>query len=215
MTKLIIIGCTHSYHNRIKVPDGDIFIHTGDFSAHGQVIDTVAFLSWFARQPHAHKVLVAGNHDWLAEKDPALFRSLLDPSITYLEDSGATVGGLRFWGSPYQPRFLDWAFNCDRGASIRAHWDLIPPDLDVLVTHGPPTLGMLDFTPHGNVHVGDQDLYDAIVRAQPKLFACSHIHQGHGHAAIEHANGRTTECYNASICTEAYKPTNAPWVIDL
>lgn len=219
MTCLVLIGCTHGYHDQLTPPLGDILVHTGDFSSHGHSNDTIAFLKWFEAQPHAHKVLICGNHDWLAEKEPERFMALLARhalSVTYLQDAGATIAGLRFWGSPVQPRFLDWAFNRDRGAAIKQHWDLIPTGMvDVLVTHGPPTKGMLDFTPHGNVHVGDADLYDAIQRVEPRLFACSHIHAGYGHSTIPHPGGRATECYNASICTEAYKPTNAPWVVDL
>ena len=48
------------------------------------------------------------------------------------------IVGLRFWGSPVTPRFCSWAFNADRGAPIRRYWDAIAPDVDVLVTHGPP-----------------------------------------------------------------------------
>src|SRR3954466_4316023 len=100
MPKIVLIGCTHGYHDHVVVSAGDILVHTGDFSSHGQFDDTVAFLRWFSAQPHAHKVLVAGNHDWLTEKDPGVFARLLGdfvPSVTYLQDSGATVMGLRFW----------------------------------------------------------------------------------------------------------------------
>lgn len=44
------------------------------------------------------------------------------------------------YGSPWQPEFCDWAFNCSRGSEIRSKFDSIPTDvpIDILVTHGPP-----------------------------------------------------------------------------
>jgi hypothetical protein len=76
------------------------------------------------------------------------------PSL--LEDRGATVAGLTFWGSPWQPRFCDWAFNVDRGEAIKKKWAKIPVDIDILVTHGPPR-GILDGG-MSEAHIGCDDL---------------------------------------------------------
>ena len=32
---------------------------------------------------------------------------------------------------------MKWAFNQNRGEDIAAKWELIPTDVDILVTHGP------------------------------------------------------------------------------
>lgn len=37
-----------------------------------------------------------------------------------------------------QPVFCDWGFNLKRGQPIQEKWDLIPDDIDILITHGPP-----------------------------------------------------------------------------
>jgi len=50
---------------------------------------------------------------------------------------GTTIEDLKFWGSPVQPEFFNWAFNRERGEDICKHWDLIPDDTDILITHGP------------------------------------------------------------------------------
>lgn len=57
--------------------------------------------------------------------------------VTYLEDSAATIGGVSFWGSPWQPEYGRSAFNLPRGAALSRKWDLIPDGTDVLITHGP------------------------------------------------------------------------------
>jgi hypothetical protein len=44
----------------------------------------------------------------------------------YLQDSGVTLEGLKFWGSPVNSVGGDWAFSRDRMVKIRKHWDLVP-----------------------------------------------------------------------------------------
>ncbi|MEI6873153.1 MAG: UvrD-helicase domain-containing protein, partial [Verrucomicrobiota bacterium] len=84
-----------------------------------------------------------------AESASQLIESVAS-TIARLLNSGVTIEGLKIWGSPYSPRFFDWAFNCDRGEDIAQHWRLIPDDTDILITHGPPA-GILDRTIQGDV----------------------------------------------------------------
>ena len=41
----------------------DILVHSGDFTEDGTEAEALEFLEWFTSLPHAHKILVAGNHD--------------------------------------------------------------------------------------------------------------------------------------------------------
>ena len=63
----------------------------------------------------------------------------------YLEDSSCEVLGYKIWGSPWTPWFCDWGFNARRGEESKSHWDKIPNDTDIILTHGPP-LGFGDKT---------------------------------------------------------------------
>ncbi len=45
------------------LPLGDILIHCGDMTNTGKASEIDDFVRWFASQPHAHKVMIAGNHD--------------------------------------------------------------------------------------------------------------------------------------------------------
>ena len=57
----------------------------------------------------------------------------------YLEDDTVELFGVKFYGSPYQPEFCQWAFNKPRGKQLKEEWDKIPSKgIDVLITHGPP-----------------------------------------------------------------------------
>lgn len=171
--------------------------------------EAIRFNDWLGGQPHRHKVVIAGNHDRLFEDYPLPARARLTNAI-YLEDSGVEVAGLKFWGSPVQPPFMDWAFNVPRGAAIRRHWDRIPAGTDVLMTHGPP-YGILDLCrPRGN-REGCEELAEVVGKLAPRLHVFGHIHEGYGR--VLGVNG--CEFVNASVLDERYRLVNAPWMVDL
>ncbi len=202
--RLVLISDTHNQQQSLILPAGDVLVHAGDFTMRGTPAEVAAFGVWLGLQPHAHKIVVAGNHDFLFEREPGLARSLLPGDVHYLRDSEVTLGGLRFWGSPWQPWFLDWAFNLQRGAEIAAKWALIPGGIDVLITHGPPK-GIADRTVNGE-DVGCADLLTAMARVRPRLSVFGHIHEGYG------VHG---DKVNAAICDERYRLVHPPIVVDL
>jgi hypothetical protein len=174
------------------------------------------------------KIVVAGNHDitmheaYYTEKvakrffhktpyDPKEVRSVLVDSkrVVYLEDQLYTLpGGLKVYGSPWQPEFADWAFNLERGQPCREAWGKIPSVVDILVTHGPP-LGRGDATPDGVV--GCVDLLQTIQsRVKPAVHVCGHVHESYGTSS-----DGTTTYINASTCTYAYRPINPAIVFEV
>jgi predicted phosphodiesterase len=206
--RIVLLSDTHNQHADVVLPPGDLLIHAGDFSGRGRLEEVQAFLGWYGRQPHRHKVLIAGNHDFLAERQPALFQSIIPENVIYLNDSGCEIEGFRIWGSPVQPWFYDWAFNRQRGTDIARHWDLIPADTDILITHG-PAHGILDRVEKGP-HVGCEELIQRIHAIQPLLHVCGHIHEAHGDVQV----GKT-RFVNASVLDLGYKMVWEPTVVDL
>lgn len=210
--RLVCISDTHNQHDALKLPEGDVLIHAGDFTGMGRTHEVEAFAKWLGAQPHKHKVLIAGNHDWLFERDSAQARALLArhcPSARYLQDSGVEIEGVKFWGSPWTPYFLNWAFNLKRGKPLAQKWAQVPADTCVLITHGPPH-GIHDLTRHG-LNVGCEELARELERRlRPKVHVFGHIHEGYG----TYMRGGT-KFVNASSCTEFYEPTNAPIVLDI
>jgi Icc-related predicted phosphoesterase len=203
--RLVIVSDTHLRHP--ELPPGDVLIHAGDLTHAGRRDELKRAVAWLKAQPHPHKLAIAGNHDFGLERDPELER-LFEPEIHYLCDEERVLGGLRFWGSPWTPRFHDWAFNLDRGRALRAMWERIPADLDVLVTHGPP-FGVLDRV-RGGERVGCEELRRAVEARRPRLHVFGHIHEAYGAERLG-----PTEFVNASICDLSYRPTNAPVVREL
>ena len=212
MVRLVCISDTHSLHRRIpEVPDGDILIHAGDCLGAGTLSDVEELNDWLGTLRHQHKIVIAGNHDWVFQEAPELAREALS-NATYLEDAGVEIEGFRFWGSPWTPTFLDWAFMLDRGQPLYDRWKLIPDDTNVLITHGPPR-GIGDLVAMGFQcrNVGCQDLLHRVDQLSSlKAHIFGHIHEGYG----EYRRGQT-RLINASTCTERYEPTNPPIVLDL
>ncbi|MFL5774490.1 MAG: metallophosphatase domain-containing protein, partial [Flavisolibacter sp.] len=155
--KIVAISDTHSRHREVRLPKGDILLHAGDISYKGRKEELVDFLDWFSKQKFPHKIFIGGNHDfYLEHAGQKEIEKLIPEGVTYLNDSGITINGTKFWGSPVTPWFHNWAFNRHRGKEINKHWELIAPDTDVLITHG-PVYGFLDQVVNEQ-HVGCQDL---------------------------------------------------------
>jgi len=212
--RIVALSDTHSLHNKVTVPDGDVLIHAGDFMNTGYDFNEAKyFAEWWNALPHKTKILVAGNHDRQMESNEKICLRYFNNTI-YLKDSGVMVAGKLFWGSPYQPEFCNWAFNVRRGEFIKKHWDLIPDRTDVLITHGPP-MGILDQTEGwGNQHVGCEELLKRVQQVNPLYHIFGHIHAGYGISVTPETNSRTI-FRNVSICNEQYQPVHVPHVFDL
>ena len=223
-----IVALADTHNHRPEVPDGDVLVHAGDisFMMHGDPAfkHILRFREWLHELPHKRKVFIAGNHDFGFQTHPKESRYIMR-EFDYLEDSGVEIDGVKFWGSPWQPWFFDWAFNLERdGEELEAKWAAIPEDTDVLLTHGPP-YGYGDET-MGREHVGCRLLTKRLKQVWPTYHICGHIHPGYGmyrmHECVPIMLGddpalgmRLTTVVNASVCNEKYEPVNNPVVLDL
>ncbi len=205
--RCVAISDTHGMYRDIDVPDGDVLIHAGDILRQGKLQELPDFNDWLAALPHRYKIVVAGNHDWCFQNETAACRELLSAAY-YLQDEALELEGKHFYGSPWQPWFFNFAFNLQRGAELKAKWDMIPAGLDVLITHG-PAMGLLDQV-RGGQNVGCEALRDALDRTQPKFHVFGHIHEGYGTLQ----RGAST-LINASVNNERYQPLNPAQVFDL
>src|SRR5262245_10950945 len=135
--RIVAVADTHLFHDDLRIPDGDVFIHAGDMCRAGTLEELKVAAEWIQSLPHAKKIVIAGNHDWAFADSQAEAIAVLGNGVTYLQDSSFVLEGLKLWGSPWQPEFNRWAFNLPRGDKLREKWALIPPGTDVLLTHGP------------------------------------------------------------------------------
>lgn len=182
--KIIAISDTHTLHKKQTPPKGDVIVHAGDFSGHGNYNEFIDFIRWFGALPHPHKIFIAGNHDrWLEggsrEEIQRIVNHYVGDNTHYLYDSSVVIDGKKFYGAPWQPEFCNWSFQAPRGARMAEKWDMIPDDTNVLITHG-PAYGHGDYVPMGKRHAGCLELLIRIKEIGPQLHICGHIHEGYG-----------------------------------
>lgn len=221
--KITMISDTHTKHGLITrdLPGGDILMHSGDIASRGYLYEIENFLEWFnSLNNYKHKIFIAGNHDWGFADEPTKVGELLKkyPSITYLQDDYTIVednekAPIKIYGSPWQPWFHNWAFNAHRGEDIKQHWDKIPSDIDVLITHG-PAYGYLDRVNYRGPNLGCEELTKAIDRIKPKIHLCGHIHSGNGYESKDHDNDSRTYFFNASVLNEQYSYGYSPKTLE-
>lgn len=97
--KIVPISDTHGKHEQLVLPIGDILVHAGDISMKGTENEIESFLLWFKAQNYTYKIFIAGNHDFFFERHSENeIGKFIPPDITYLNDSGIEIAGLKFLG---------------------------------------------------------------------------------------------------------------------
>ncbi len=222
---ITLISDTHTKHRLVEsfLPGGDILIHAGDFMSSGyNPNEAEDFFSWFdGIKNYDTKIFISGNHDRIMENDPSWASGVLSgyKTIEYLQDDGLTLyfdgpngdypeDNIHIWGSPWQPKFFNWAFNLERGAEIAKKWTLIPQNTDILITHGPP-FSKLDFVSRDGVNVGCEELMKKVSGVRPKIHVFGHIHEGSGYQF-----DGTTHFFNAAVLNDRYEFRHKPVTID-
>lgn len=223
--RFVVISDTHGKTEKLIVPPGDILLHCGDILKRGgSMMKLHKFNDFMRQQPHAAKIVIAGNHDFCFDHEsfnllkathclkkgylPVNPREALT-SATYLQDEGLVLCGYNIWGSPWVPRFSKTAFTIPSdSAKMRQIRRLIPVGTDILMTHSPP-YGVLDLSRKG-VAGGCSSLAERVRQVNPAVHVFGHIHESYGHLAT-----RRTLFINASSVTKNYKGINLPYVFDM
>lgn len=209
--KIVAISDTHNKHKQIQMPEGDLLIVAGDVTSRGKFEEIGSFLKWYREQDFKYKVFVPGNHDFCFDPKTrygqtrnALIEQITSlPNSYYLEDSWIMINDLKIYGTPYQPYFCDWAFNIFEEDKLLKKWQLIPSNIDILITHC-PAYNTLDKLEDGEL-VGCKLLRKELNRIQPKYHIFGHIHCSYGKL-----DSLRTKYYNVAICNEEYKVFNKP-----
>jgi predicted phosphodiesterase len=221
--RITFISDTHTKHNQVtsSLPGGDVLIHAGDISSMGYRNEIQDFIKWFSGlDNYKHKIFIAGNHDWGFQTEPKATEHLLElnPGCEYLQDNLFLIGDdtddyedmVKVWGSPWQPEFYNWAFNLPRqGWELGVHWNQIPEDTEILITHGPP-FGHLDTVKSNpTFNTGCELLRERVDVVRPKIHVFGHIHTGYGYKF-----DGNTHFFNAAVLDEQYYFTQKPMTVD-
>ena len=207
MKKLVIISDTHTFHKNVALPEGDILIYAGDAEIRSDM-ELMFFINWFESLDYKHIIWIGGNHDFYLEQ---LYNSNITPAnipenIHYLINTGITIEGIKFWGSPFSSQFGRWAF-MEHLDVLKEIWGTIPFDTDIVITHSPP-FGINDQCVNG-ISVGCPALRDKLKEIKPKYHICGHIHSAYGIY-----QDKNTTYINASLLNDFYEMVNKPIEID-
>ncbi|RPA94071.1 Metallo-dependent phosphatase, partial [Choiromyces venosus 120613-1] len=189
--------------SKVHIPPGDILIVAGDLSE-GRPAQLMQRLSELRTLHHTIKIIVGGNHDRALDskceaRDAAIyndlyerqqcraaFREAKESGIIYLEDESAhvTIAGRTFkvFGSPKSlAASTNTAFGYSEDDDFSS-WEIIPHDVDILVTHGPPAVYLSDD------ENGCGGLLKALWRVRPILHVFGHVHASYGATTLSYDN---------------------------
>lgn len=214
----MIIDCISDLHGYYpKLEGGDLLIVGGDLTARDTQTEYFRCFDWIHEQNYRKKILIAGNHDNEIQKQN--YKGPIEKDFDYLSDSGTEFEGFKIWGSPWTKTFPGMnphckAFTFDTEDELAEKWALIPDDIDILITHGPP-FDILDETDSGE-RVGSKSLLVRILQVKPRIHVFGHIHeQGGKLLKVAPSIDRAITFVNASHVNEYYKPVNKVVRIEL
>eukprot|EP00455_Lapot_gusevi_P014836 TRINITY_DN17476_c0_g1_i1.p1 TRINITY_DN17476_c0_g1~~TRINITY_DN17476_c0_g1_i1.p1 ORF type:complete len:258 (-),score=34.00 TRINITY_DN17476_c0_g1_i1:42-815(-) len=224
--RFVVISDTHSMHDSLTMPPGDVLLHCGDFTKKGLLEEVTSFNAWLGTLPYPHKVVIAGNHDIsvFSEFQTHIATNALSHAI-FLDNNTFIVPGTHIhiygsgWnrkgrrqlptpsllatGSPEQPPSS--AVDCDP-ISNNSQCDLSLRGCDILMTHDPPA-GVCD---RG---FGCEYLAQDLGRGAPLYHVFGHVHEAYGVARLG-----STVCINAALAAAGMRPqslVHAPVVFDV
>lgn len=207
------IDCISDLHGYFpKLEGGDLLIIAGDLTARDTEDEYYEFNSWLCDQEYDKKIVVAGNHDTLLEKDALEYLEGF-PCFDYLQDSGTEFKGLKIWGSPWSPYFSAVNPHCTAfmlpDEALFDKWQMIPEDTDILITHTPAygTLDYRELSDGTRYHMGSKTLEAWIKKCgndSPEMIVFGHIHE----RGCEYVKEKGILYINGSIVNDRYRHTN-------
>lgn len=218
--RIVAISDTHNQHKKIKLPYGDILIHSGDFSNMGYKHEIESFANWFSKQIHPIKILVYGNHEVSTDKEfyNKRWREFHNKKIVLDKDfwdrrniivlcgDYIDINGIKIWGHPLMPwNHNDWAWSRSVVETNKILSN-IPKDIDIIITHSPP-YGILDNALDGS-NIGNKELIKYIKKIKPLICIFGHVHRP------GYMIDNNIRYYNVAMCDDIglgplliYKPT--------
>lgn len=201
--KILHISDTHGFHKQLpQLPEADVLVHSGDITWSGAENEALDFLNWLIEQPFQHKVFIAGNHDDCLYQAEEIIG--LPDNIHFLQNSGAEIEGVRFYGLPLF--MLDYC--TDRYNSLIQD---IPTNTDIVISHQPPK-GVLDMTDYGSgmASHGSEQLLQRILHIRPILHLFGHEHSANGMVIRD-----DIIFSNSSILDDKYELKFSPRLIEI
>ncbi|EFC40635.1 metallophosphoesterase [Naegleria gruberi] len=193
--KFVVISDTHNLHELLKIPDGDVLIHCGDFTNRGTAEEVNNFFEYITKNCDGrfkYILMIVGNHEWAPDivvgrhfkkhfrdkKTKSQIHLLLDETISIPDNHGHNI---KIYGS----RFRDaWKFPPLKKDSVKKTKFFIPHDIDILLTHTPANKNSLDIIYDGVTSRGSEELttlLDSDYFKQLRVHIFGHNHDSRGY----------------------------------
>lgn len=239
--EIVAISDIHGFLEKPEnMPLGDVLCICGDIVPLEYQTDTAQSIAWFCLEfvpwtdalPYKHILFCGGNHDFFLEflhnkgeqigwRSPAgVLRKLLPGNnkakhkLIYLCDNSVEIEGKRFYGTPWISDLSQWAFY-KNSEKLKAAYENIPKNCDVIMTHMPPkieTLGTVKQLAYNQFKdYGSQELAEVLETRNFKYAICGHVHSGQ-HNVIDKNNRKFV---NVSIKDEGYRVFYKPFKFEI
>ena len=225
VVRLVLVSDTHTKHEMLDLPKGDVLIHAGDCTNNGTRKEIAEFDAWLATLDFKHKILVPGNHDTALDPKASERSNRLEDkkdaetqviNATILRAEMVEVMGMKIFGLPHTIDPFNkvwWAYRADNEEEMKEMASKIPSGLDILVSHSPPW--QVGDTSRRGKHCGSKGLAEVVLETKvepPKLWVFGHVHECGGHAYRGH--GITTTMVNAASYSRLSESLRPPLVVD-
>lgn len=179
------------------------------------------FKPWCEALPCDKVFFIAGNHDWVALRDPEFMKTVfpIDEKVTYLCHEKASYISkegkeYKLFGTPFCKQFCNWAF-MEEDDELAKLYLAIPDGLDVLLSHDQPygygDIILQKIYWNEGEHIGNKPLLETVFVRQPRYMFCGHLHST-THECVEIVQ---TKRYNVSLKDEYYNMVYEPLYLDI
>lgn len=179
------------------------------------------FKPWCEALPCDKVFFIAGNHDWVALRDPEFMKTVfpIDEKVTYLCHEKASYISkegkeYKLFGTPFCKQFCNWAF-MEEDDELAKLYLAIPDGLDVLLSHDQPygygDIILQEIYWNEGEHIGNKPLLETVFVRQPRYMFCGHLHST-THECVEIVQ---TKRYNVSLKDEYYDMVYEPLYLDI
>lgn len=242
--RFVHVSDTHNCHNHLRFhggTGGDVLLHTGDCVGnyrHENVHEHFkSFVKWLIEMSKVfkHVVFIAGNHDIQldysrSEETLSMLKECLPDNVHYLNNTSVKIMGVRIFGSSFcvsraeekNKRYMSNAFERDR-VTRKAMYEkcLVDGEIDVLLTHAPPS-GILCWNEKRNfMGPGDPILRFRLdeLKSPPRFHCFGHDHDYFGvkqdnNTTFLNAANQQFLC-NESEWDEVFRSGGCPLIFDV
>lgn len=180
--------------NEILTKKSDMLIISGDLTNTGKLKDIETVLDEINKSEIKYKIVVFGNHDIEAEFNIPELKAKYK-NIIILNNEIIEIEGFKIYGTPYVKDFCFWGFQYYT-IDERENLTLPKEEVDIIISHEPPSHIVLSYLPYGCEDIGNMSLRSYIENTPSvKYVICGHVHESSG----KYVTINNAECYNIAM----------------